>query len=1212
MEVEGLAEMARKLAGAVELTMDPLVPQQQRMEAYTAVERFKDTSSVCAQCGFFLAQCPKESPFVRHFGLQLVEHCVKYRWNQMSQQEKIFIKDNVMKLLGRGMEPELLEHAHIKDAMSRVVVEMIKREWPQHWPDLLKELSNTCKLGESQTELVLMVFLRLVEDVALLQTLESNQRRKDIHQALTLNMSEIFTFFMQLMEDHGGSCRTYVEMQQLNYAYPHMRVVKVALQTVAAFVEWVSITHIMAQDGRLLQILCVLLCDREFRIPAAECLLQIVNRKGRVEERKPLLVLFHKDAVECMQQAVGTMNVTSTLTQPENYLFLKKLCQVLTGLGMQLCTLWGKDDTSICRPIHFSLYLSTIVELIGHESLTIVHSINSVWMAFFKHDLISKDEVFLEYVPYWVKTTFHKVIKVSYPSSRNFKDLGSVTEGYACQDYDSEEEFSAFFHRCRTDLLDTYRQAMLVAPLETFNFVAERLHSYLIRSFPTATSQQLNPPTLLEWEGLSQVLDCVLSRILQCSVRPNVETGLQLLEQCLQYEPPDPLLLSILLSCISALFVFLTMVRPDDEKGTSLLPRVLDKIFATLIFTLPGQTKDSRSRVVKNVRRHAASLMVKISQKYPLLLLPLFNQIYRTVQGLNCDPGQLSKLERVTLQEALLLISNHFCDYQQQSKFVEEVIGSGAGQWLEMGSEAFKGPKEFMAFVGLDRPPVEPSSDDVNGQNRSHIHFCVNLFMAVVKRCTWPDDPDRAARGGFCVTHTEEGNPVIRNPAAPHIIPLLPSLLALLRVFNALWTPEALALLSEGYQAAHAMLVVDRTNLLGIGSPPGEIMDVTRPRAQTPLDRMQHFLTMVHDSCYHILGNCGTSLRRDFYSLPGLAQSIINSLFSNLEMIPDYRLRPMVRVFLKPFICSCPPAYYESVLLPVLGSFCPFMFQRLVSKWQYISQLYETGSIEDENSDTQEVVEDMLNRTVTREYLDVLKFALVGSSSDAATTIGMEIMEQDDRCEPPRLNSMLQSELSELGTLILRNEATRQSVVLCVIRALSWNDTIASLKATYLAAPIVRLMANDGCLTQSSANHIMTSVLQGLQLHGQHEANNGSLLTLGVQVYEILRPNFQGLGELMMQIPGCSAAELKKLDEKIFSHNQKGNKAEKAKKEIFKRITTQLIGRSVGQLFRKEVHIADLPRLEVPRRSKQLALDEQLQETETLCALFSPSPNNTT
>lgn len=92
----------------------------------------------------------------------------------------------------------------------------------------------------------------------------------------------------------------------------------------------------------------------------------------------------------------------------------------------------------------------------------------------------------------------------------------------------------------------------------------------------------------------------------------------------------------------------------------------------------------------------------------------------------------------------------------------------------------------------------------------------------------------------------------------------------------------------KGYKAAHAMLSVDRNNLLGMNNPTqlDSILDRAGawPRTYTPLDRMQHFLSNVHDTCCHILGYAGTNLSRDFYSLQGLAASLIDSVFSNLEV----------------------------------------------------------------------------------------------------------------------------------------------------------------------------------------------------------------------------------------------------------------------------------------------------------------------------------------
>jgi len=61
---------------------------------------------------------------------------------------------------------------------------------------------------------------------------------------------------------------------------------------------------------------------------------------------------------------------------------------------------------------------------------------------------------------------------------------------------------------------------------------------------------------------------------------------------------------------------------------------------------------------------------------------------------------------------------------------------------------------------------------------------------------------------------------------------------------------------------------------------------------------------------------------------------------------------------------------------------------------------------------------------------------------------------------------------------------------------------------------MVRQLFSDGSLTADMAAHIMTCVLQALQLHGQHESNLGSLVVLGAQLYEVLRPMFPSVIEV--------------------------------------------------------------------------------------------------
>ncbi|XP_043268012.1 exportin-5 isoform X2 [Venturia canescens] len=1207
--VGDVAQISGELARVVEVMMSPDIPHQQRLDVYNACERFKETSPLCAQCGLYLAQkSPERSSIVRHFGLQLMEHCIKYRWTQISQTEKIFIKENAMKLLQEGTDPRSQDETHIKDALSRVVVEMIKREWPQQWPTLLAELSQACTHGESQTEVVLLVFLRLVEDVALLQTLESNQRRKDIYQALTTNMAEIFAFFLRLMEQHFSEFQKQSALGNTTEAGAHSKVVQVVLLTLTGFVEWVSINHIMAEEGRLPRILCLLLGDPTFQCAAAECLLQVVNRKGKAEDRKQLMILFTEEALRYIYSSAIASPGTHVASHENHYLFLKKLTQVLTGMATQLCTLWGKEDSSSIRPNNFNIFLDAVLSFTMHSSLTLTHLANSIWIMLFKHEQIKTDSLILTYIPKYIESTAPKLMKIAYPNGRNANGITA----YCLTDYDSEEEFAVFRHRLRMDLLEGFRHATMVSPLVTFAYVQQWLTAKISKGMANVRyKSDPTDPEYLEWEALSQALDSVTSRILLVNERPSVQNGLQLLELCLGYSPQDPWLLSTLLSCVSALFVFLSMSTGSmTMPGVAILPRVLEKIFAALVFQAPGETKNTRSRATKNVRRHAASLMVKIGLKYPLLLLPVFDQIHTTVRGLIREPSQLSRMESVILYEALLLISNHFCDYERQTCFVAEVIGEGSAQFMALGLEAFKGPIEFMRFVGLDRPPVEFGLDDPAAKNRADLLFCISTVLSVVKRCSIPEDPDRAARGGFVAALSESGNPVYRNPIAPHIIPVLPTLFALVRAMNALFTPAALASLSEGFRNAHGLLESEKTNLLGLGiGNGGDNTPETDQVPNAPLTRMQSFLSNIQDHCYHMLGSGCHTIGRDFYQLSGLAPALLNSVFSNMEVIPDYRLRPIIRVFLKPFIYSCPPAFYESVLVPVLTHVSTHMCQRLSAKWQYITRLYESG-LDEENTDAQEVIDDMLNRNLTRDFVDVLKVTIVGGAAcDASPPDSMDHDSGGMAVDPPasRGNSIVAEVVSELGAFVLRHPSTCHSVVLCVLGALSWNDSNASLKATMLTGPIVRALASDGSLTPAMAAHIMVAVLQGLQLHGQHEANQGSLVTLGAQVYECLRPKFPNIIEVMQQIPGVNPADLQRFDEKMSVTNTKGNKVEKGKKELFKKITNQLIGRSVGQLFRKEIKIDNLPRLKVTGKPQTIRVDDISKNSADtgLTALFA-------
>lgn len=128
------------------------------------------------------------------------------------------------------------------------------------------------------------------------------------------------------------------------------------------------------------------------------------------------------------------------------------------------------------------------------------------------------------------------------------------------------------------------------------------------------------------------------------------------------------------------------------------------------------------------------------------------------------------------------------------------------------------------------------------------------------------------------------------------------------------------------------------------------------------------------------------------------------------------------------------------------------MLNRLTNRWQYITALYESGELGEDVSDTQEVLEDQLNRTVTREYLDLLKVALVGGTitdrdhvgltggvSTGSATDAMDAEDQSMDGSPHGVTRASQSAMaaeviSELGGKLLRNPMTSTPLVMTVLR----------------------------------------------------------------------------------------------------------------------------------------------------------------------------------
>uniref|UniRef100_A0A8B9JMA1 Exportin 5 n=1 Tax=Astyanax mexicanus TaxID=7994 RepID=A0A8B9JMA1_ASTMX len=1047
--------MCEQLIKAVNVMMDPDSSHQYRQEALKFCEDFKEKCPFCVPCALQLAD-KSQTPVVRHFGLQTLEHVIKFQWNNMPQQDKVHLKNCSMELLSCGTYPILEEESHIKDALSRIVGEMIKREWPQQWPDMLTEMETLTSYGETQTELVMLILLRLAEDVITFQTLPT-QRRRDIQQTLTQNMGNIFTF---LLTNNSVLKYQIYHLLKLFLSIPlqaraHCRVAITTLNTLAGYIDWVALFHITNENCQLLEILCLLLSEAELQLEAAECLLIAVSRKGKLEERKPLMVLFEDVA---MHYILSAAQPAGSGLDEKKYIFLKRLCQVLCALGGQLCAL--VVETKV--PANLNKYMEAFLAFTTHPSQFLRSSTLTTWASIFRHEVLSKDPTLVQMSAKYMKTTMTNLVKTGFPSKND-----NPSCEYSRVDFDCDEDFITFFNAFKAQQGEVVRQACKIAPFEAFQIAAEWLQYQISAPIDAGNNSCLRSGE----RGKASFCAGSPSYLSQKTQKLPVEQGMELLQAVMKYETRDPLILSCILSSLSALFPFV-LDRPE------FLPQVFFKMFPAITFELAEGSKAPRTRSVKNVRRHACSSVIKMCRMYPEYILPYFDMLYTQVKDLFVNEMLLTQMEKCAMVEALVLLSNQFKDYEKQRVFLEELMAPVSARWLseELHSILWD-PVSFLSFVGADRVVTDPSDEDLMGLNRSRISFCVYTILGVVKRARWPDDLEEAKAGGFVVGYTSTGAPIYRNPCKDPVLALLPNLLAFMRTLNSLFLPENVARLSETFSRAYEVLDVEKNLILC------EFNDL-------------YFKTILIIGFYILFQwHSGTALQQDFYTIDGLAEKLVSSTLVHLE---------------HPLVTSCPPEYYTGVICPVLGVLFTHLLQVNLS---CLLGPEDEDECCEESQVTQEMLEDQLVRLATREVMDLLYEEMMATDSS-------------------HLNAPQTSdELTELGKCILKNEDMYMTLLTLSFHSLSWRDTANCQRvASQFCWALLRQVISQGAVTW-----VYVSVLKALQMHGQHDGCNAALTQLALLIYDALRPRYAELRTVMNQIPNIHPEQMEQFDQRTLN-----------------------------------------------------------------------------
>ncbi|GFU60318.1 exportin-5, partial [Nephila pilipes] len=824
--------------------------------------------------------------------------------------------------------------------------------------------------------------------------------------------------------------------------------------------------------------------------------------------------------------------------------------------------------------INFPLFLEVVLKFTRHPSVGLSQIAQSIWLNILRSPHLSSHELVLNVIPTLLKFEVEKLIRCGYPSKND-----CLSSKYSMIEFDSDDEFEVAFYKCRADVAENLRVITKINPKVAFSFGntlliallnGEDWNMILDKPFAKLDSE-------VRWESMLPYLDAVCGTLTKNPEIPEIKAlandALRLLSVAVDSTCTQHGVQSILLSCVSSLFYFVTF-QPEMKT------RIYEKIFSYLTCAADS-TKDKEA---VSLKRHSTSLLIKLSLSYPNLLLPDFDYLCNKVQALLSINDFITRSEKCALLESLMILSNSFCDFERQSNFLKAALSSVEPIWTNpVIIQAIQSPEAFVSFLGIDKPLGNESP--IN-QHAADLMLASNVTRACIKRCTHPSDPDIAQRGNFIhpLSDSTEGR-LYRNPAAQHVICVMDKVIQIVKILNVLHDPVVKQIFHSDYSKLMDLTEVDKNCILG--SPQNA---ENSHHTKTSFDRVKVYLQQLNENLLFILGSSAEKLSIDFYNIPGIFDLVKENIFHKIEHIPVLHLKNLIRLFLKPFFIHCPPnAYHE--LMVVLAAFCPFMLQKLNAVWEKFKFKYGTGiHYEDQMSEIEEILEDQLNRILTKEYIFFIDSLLTQPYN---YPIKEDKMESDQK-EP---TSNGNKTITELGLKIMETERVRVVFICTVFDSLRWLDTSTNNKASFLCGIVFNHIFKERLIRQvQEANYLLHSVLYSLQEFGEHEANLNSLLNLGVNIYEGLRSRFTGIRSALISFVSCTEESIMKLEE-VLNKDVPKTKKEKQKKDAFKNVIANIIGKSIGQRHKKSAEIKNLPPFfRIKRRSDSTYPDFYIDE----------------
>jgi exportin-5 len=797
--------------------------------------------------------------------------------------------------------------------------------------------------------------------VIVLQTLNSIRKR------------DIQTTLLQ----HGNKLIEFIE-----YFLDFSNTISSALYALTMFATFLPIEIFFST--KIIEKIVVLLNSPIHRMKASEFFSVIADRRGKYEERLPLLQLFSY----LFQNGSHYNDLFSAIQIKQSndiYDFMKQYAMVLTALSDQLCYLCGGEDLNKKSPLpeQFSngTFLQVLLSLMQHPSIYISLYGYQMWLQLIKANIFQEND-YQNILPVVLRALCHSLVKQPYTkkdnqSGRQFDEyvrnlklkilgiLSDIASYYIHYDFEDESDYQKFIGKNRT---------ILVRSVNSVCKTSEHLSIAIRIGFDYADYcfQSINLPLFESLVAYWQIIEKHLRTLLKSGESFNnskylsdqdelsfCQRGQTLIEQLLLINNDNNLeFLAYSIRLLTCLYVF----TRGEQTWTQ---RILEHLFRTI-------TTERELSSKSNPLQKQASCLIDLCLNYGRSIFIYFNDLFKVTENLvrqQTSSDQQMKLagwQWSILVECLAILLNHFQSFQQQAILINQLVQPFADILTKFNSHV-NDLETFIDYLGLKITP-----DGTPISNQRLVILSVHILCGFLRRITLPTDPKICSNGDY--QETFDGIVFIRNPASPAFIQLTPYLFKLLTYCHSLHSPNS-PLIQSSY--SFLLTMTDAEKAVYLQQENNEDIQMISSIQTNSLGltanhrRLHNRFSSFFDRLQILIGTYLT-LKPDLYKLKDSLNIIGTSLFSSLDYLPEFRLRNIIRYCFLPFARHCP---IQTIHIAIFESLLPFMYTKLKNKWKIITERQSikvtNGNVHENNEDNYQT-QDRCEEEVIEEQVRIL------------------------------------------------------------------------------------------------------------------------------------------------------------------------------------------------------------------------------------------------